>query len=654
MPDPLLELQQKIDAADHAYYTHGTSPIEDAIYDRWKDELSKLAPKDARLARIGAQIQDTMLQKTQLEIPMGSQFKATNEEEYRAWVQQFPPNTVYHASYKMDGCSVSFKYLDGLLVQAVSRGDGNIGENITTNATMFKNLPKIAKYAGKHFSGYMRGEVLLLLEDWRKVELDLLKNPRNTAAGISRRKNGEDSQMLSVYAFRLFDLDGNPIGKTESAQTSILEQMGFTPAPSMVGTGQEVWEWFLKTATLRPNLAYCIDGIVVKINSISAQLDQGTTNNRPKGQVAVKFEAEEAETYLRRINLSVGYTGAIVPTAEFDTVNLGGAQVNNASLDNWDTIRSLNINIGDKIRVLKAGDIIPRVGEVVEKITEGSFPEPLSCPVCDGPIARRSTVAGDDTATVYCESDDCPAKRFGRIKRFLTALNILGIGDSILEGLISQLDVQDAADLFTLHKQVEVMAELKSNGKVKLGLKRATKILEELDQKRQLTLPQFLGALGIQGLGERRVELILEAGSYMEDIQHWFDGTMLKQANELGIPNLAESLQQRLIQMKPVADRLLAAGVTIQKTAPKPIVQPWQYRICITGSLSQPKSHFKSLIEQAGHIWEEDYNSNVTHLIAADPQGDSGKLKKARKNGIPVLAEEGLIALLKNTTNINA
>ena len=524
MSNRITELQKLIDKTDEDYYTLGKSQVADAIYDQWKDELTRLAPQDIRITRVGAKIRDTILQKRNHAIPMGSQFKAMNETEYRKWIGTTPDNAIYHGSYKMDGASCSFEYREGRLVAAVSRGDGLEGEDITANALKFQGLPKVncPNVDGALFTGFVRGEIILKMNDWKQVDPDQISNPRNLAVGIARRKSGEESEYLTVYAFDIFGADGKSLFPTEDDAFIVMNDMGFNVVPCTVGEEDDIWNWFSSVKKNRATLDYWIDGIIVRVNDVDIQASMGITDNRPKGQIAVKFEAEGAETILRSVELSVGHTGAIIPTAIFDPVRIGGTTVSRATLCNYDNISNLNINIGDKCRVIKTGDIIPQIVEVIEKNSQTSFPEPAFCPECKGPVSRQQNIGGDDTSAIYCQNPNCPGKVFGKIDRFIKSLNILGGGENLIQALIKDMGVKDAADLYILKNRRAELADLKLNGKTRLGEKRADKFLAEIDKVRKLTLSEFLGSLGIAGLGKRRVALIQSAvGGKLNDIEDW-------------------------------------------------------------------------------------------------------------------------------------
>jgi len=642
----LYELQKQIDQADDLYYTEGKSIVADSLYDSWKLELEKLAPNDIRLTRVGAKVRETVLQKRKHQIPMGSQFKAMNEAEFRKWVATVGQDLEFHISHKMDGASGSFEYQDGRLVSAITRGDGFEGEDITANAIYFQGLPKIAKRHGvQPFTGFIRGEIVLRKDDWKQVDPDQTSNPRNLAVGISRRKDGTDSKRLTVYAFGAYDSQGRPIAKTEEEVSMQTRAMGFNVAPYVVKQVDMAWQWFNRVVEIRPELTYWADGVVVKIDDIATQRSFGITDNRPKGQIAVKFEAEGANTTIRAVELSVGHTGAIIPTAVFDPVQIGGTTVSRATLCNWDNIQALNVGIGDKVTVVKSGDIIPMVTEVITKVASGIVPEPSECPECGGPVARQTNTGGDDTSAIYCTNTVCPGRVYGKIERFVKSLNILGGGESLLRALIAE-GIKDAADLFVLNRTL--VANLKMNGKTRVGEKRADAFLAEIDKVSKLTLSEFLGSLGIAGLGKRRVALIQEAtGGAMDTLQSWNSGKLTALAETAGIPGIASRIQKDIWANTELINKFLANGVEIvadEKAAP---VKAGAYTICITGSLSKPKAYFWDLIAKAGHVATDDFSKAVTHVVAEDTNGDSSKLKKARKAGIPIWCEADLLKALE-------
>ena len=651
----LKELQDLIDTANEAYYTDGNAIMEDVRYDKLKKELEKLNPSDSRLSTVGASIRDTILQKRKHNIPMGSLSKCLNEGEFNSWITNnlikngINKSELFHASLKMDGGSIGLEYENGKLILAISRGDGFYGEDITANALKFKNLPKYPKHNGVSFTGYVRGEAVLEEADWKIVDPEKLSNPRNQVVGLSRRKDGSLSEYVSFYSFRAFDVDGTPIGDTEEEMSKSMQRMGFDVAPYFVGSKDEVWKWYNKMATERTTLNFWIDGCVLKLNNIETQLSLGESGGCPKGQCAIKFDAEGEITTLLSVNINVGNTGAITPVGNFTPVRIGGTTVSCANLCNWDNIKQLGICIGDKISVIKAGDIIPRIMEVTEQGKKRiNIEMPTKCPCCSGKVGNKTNVGGGDSTTIYCLNDECPAIIRGKIDRYLSSLDILGIGESVIDALVKNKYVKNPSDLYTLHAKEDKLADMVLGDKVKFGEKRTIKLIEEIEKKRELTISEFIGSLGIFGLGKRRVALIQDAmNGKMDTLDSWLDNTLIDNAQKAGVPNLAENINKELMSMKQYIQSFLNNGLKIINPQPKQVAKKGAFEICITGKLSAPKKVFQDKIEANGHVYVDSMTSNTTHLVAADINSGSSKLVKAAKKGIKVISEEDLLNLIK-------
>jgi DNA ligase (NAD+) len=658
----LSETQALLDRADHAYYQLGAPLMTDAQYDALRARLARLSPTDPRLDQVGSAVRESILTDRAHGIPMGSQSKATSREEYDAWLANNLCKPLARsraalqlsATLKADGGSISLEYRGGRLVAAITRGDGVTGEDITANAALFQRVPRVCLLNGTAFDGYVRGETVLSIANWQAIaednEDDEESNPRNTAVGIYRRKSGEQSDQLEVYALRAFDADGVPLGQTETEQRALLTSMGFSVLPSLDGTPDEIWAWFYDVETrIRGTLPYWIDGVVVSVNDLGDQLALGETHHRPKGQVALKFAAEEAETVLRALDLSVGHSGVIVPTGIFDPVALGGTTVTRATLNNFDYILGLRIAVGDRCTIKKAGEIIPQVVDVLERgTTRTPILTPTACPSCGGAVAKRLTISGKPGIPLYCLNEDCPARQAGRIDKYMKSVDILGAGAEVLKCLVDDLKIGDAADLYTLRTRRNALAGIQMSGKVRFGESRADRFLDEIDKRRTLSLPVFLGSIGVIGLGKRAVANVQAAApGEFDRLEDWLSDKLLRLAEQVHLPNAAENIHRQLQARKPLIEKFLANGVQLAGPVPTKAKAPGGLVICITGALSKPKSHYQALIEAAGHTFTDTYSAKtVTQLVAKDPAGSSSKLEKARKAGTPILDEAGLLALL--------
>ena len=647
----LEDIQIAIDKANHAYYTLGKEIMADTKYDALKDELKTLNPSDPRLTTVGSSIRDNILQKKKHSIPMGSQNKASNQTEWNSWLTSNNlQNVNFLASHKMDGGSLSLEYNNGTLISAITRGDGFEGEDVFANAIKLKNIPPTAILPnGKMFTGFVRGEVVLCIGDWKEVDDGLTSNPRNLATGILRRKDGTQSEYLSFYAFRIYDGDGELLGDLEQDLFDMMVKMGFDVAPFTVGKPDDIWKWFINLQKDRPKLSYWIDGIVCSINDLDKQISFGESSNCSKGTIAVKFPSEGVVTTLKSVVWSVGHTGAISPVAEVETVRVGGVNISNVTLCNMEYITTLDIHINDKVNLVRAGDVIPRILDVAEPAKNRiTITKPTRCPCCGGPVGHKNNVGGDDSTALYCLNDKCFAVVCGRIEKYVKSLDIQGIGGNIIESLVKDLGIKTSADLYKLLARRNEVANLTLSGGGRFGESRTDKILEEIEKKREVTLSDFLGSLGIFGLGKRRVVIIQSAApGLMDNLDDWLGDKLVKYAVQVGVPNIAARIHDEIIRQKDVIGEFITNGVVI-KAAPKKNTNPDAKTFCITGKLSRPKEYFYDLIEKKGHIGTDTFSKSVNYLVAADPNSSSGKLKKAAKQGTKILSEDELMTLLQS------
>ncbi len=659
-PPRIISLRNQILKAKQAYY-YGDSPImTDAEYDALEDELRELSPKDEVLAMVGAPLPpDNILTKAKHRIAMGSQSKVNTEQEYITWHQKSVGDGWVHASLKGDGASAAAYYEDGRLVQAISRGDGFEGEDITANALKFKGLPAVvADEQGRPFTGAVRFEVILTVEDWGKVDPERSKNPRNAGSGIMGRKNGSQSELLSSFAFSLDEVrDGEPYAfKSEHERSERLEELGFELIPQrLCKSVEEALEYYRHINQTRDELPFWIDGVVFKVDDLSQQLALGVTANRPKGQVAWKFDSKGAETTLVSYSLTVGHTGAVIPTAHFEPVEIGGTTVSNALLNNWDEINRLDVAVGDRVWLIKANDIIPKVVGVRKRPKNRKpIPEPQACPVCESPVQRRRNTGGAEGAVIECSNAECPAKSMGKIKRWIKALDIQGIGDSVRIALVEQMKLEDVSGLYRLKDDPAALAALVINPEkdLRLGEKRAQTILDSIEATRELSLVQFLGSLGIQHLAQRRVELILLAvGDDLGTLEAWRSG-ILRDADfaaRAGVPSVGEAIQDSIDLLAPVMDNLLDAGVRITSVGvDAEAAAEVQGKVCISGKLpsGKKKTDYDEPLKAAGFELVTSVTKETKYLVLADPASTSSKAEKARKLGIQVIGEDELNQLI--------
>jgi DNA ligase (NAD+) len=658
----IQQLRDLILKAKHAYYYSGEPIMSDAEYDALEDQLRQLAPDDPVLALVGSPIPaDTILTKARHSIPMGSQSKVNSEAEFIAWALR-SEGCAIHASLKGDGASAAAYYQRGRLVQAISRGDGTIGEDITANAMRFKGLPAWVGIGEQGFTGAVRFEVILTVEEWTAIDPSRSKNPRNAGNGIMGRKNGHQSDRLTAYAF---DIDEMVQGQsyrfaTEAEKAQRLADLGFNLIPQrLCSDAEQAIAYFREITEQRETLPFWIDGVVLKMNELGLQERMGVTSGRPKGQVAWKFDSSGAETVLTGVVISGGHTGAIVPTGQLLPVDIGGTTVSSVSLVNFDEIARLDLAVGDSVWVIKANDIIPKVVRVTHR-PEHRQPilVPNACPFCGGEVGRRINTGGDEGVILDCRNAACSKKSSGKINRWISSLDILGIGDVVLESMLDQLQIEDAADLYTLKGRYNELANLVTHAErdLKLGEKRATSILEAIEAKRILTLSQFLGSLGLEHLGKRRVEIMIRAAQgELDTLDDWRSGKLRdpRVADLAGAPNIASPIQDGIDAMALIIDKMLVNGVEI--LPPQEDLhgsgeseESKRQTVCISGKLpsGKKKSDYQVQLLAAGYELVDDVSKDLSYLVLADATSTSSKAVKARKIGVPVISEDELAGLL--------
>ena len=623
-------------------YYNGSAPlVEDAVYDEIEARVAASNPE--LIAPVGS---PSVLAKTKHAIPMGSLNKAMNRDEFNHWAKDF--KGPYHVAYKMDGGSISLEYRQGELVKAITRGDGQEGEDITHNAKFFRIPQSDVRFAGQLFDGYIRGEIILTMDSWKAVDPELTSNPRNLAIGISKRKDNQtEAKHIAVYAFRAFNKGGRELYTSEGVMSQKLADAGFDTPPSFdCADTDEVWEVVESTEYDRSTLDFWIDGMVVTINSITEQQSYAV-NVRPEWSIAVKFSPRTYETILREVNLQVGHTGKIVPVGKFDTVIIDGTNVSSALLCNWNVIENLDIAIGDTVAIYKAGDIIPRVLKVLHRpFNRVLIPEPTHCPICGEPVARRSNVGGGDTADIFCDNDDCESKVVGKIMRYLNSLDIKELGRSTVETLTSQGIIRDIPDLYKLTP--DDLADVVSDSGKKLGRSNAVTIVKNIQARNALTLPELLGSIGVDSLGKGRVENIIEAGKgSMDTLSDWLSPklTIDTVAAQCGVKNLGKTIHKSLAKKKHIIDGLLANGVKIITIAPKTLSRSAK-SFTMTGTLSKPRNAIIADIEKAGHVYDGGVAKGLDYLVLEDGNSTSSKAVKARKLGIHTISEADLYKIL--------
>lgn len=659
MNTEIESLRVSITEADIAYYNNNNSTISDETYDYQKNTLKKLNPTDPLLKTVGATVNENILKKYLHKIPMGSLEKITEEHTFNNWIKQksykigtTPKKLEVTLSYKMDGISISVEYKNGKIVQALTRGEGIMGQDITSNAKKFLGLPKTAiNQKNELFTGIVRCEAVLPTKTWEILDSASVKktNPRNTANGICARKNGYQSEYIKAIAFRAYNKNNSELNSSESGMLESLKDFGFEVSTYWKGNAEKMWSKFQKIGKNKSNLEYWIDGVVIKINDISKQNQLGKSNNRPRGQIALKYEPETVTSTITELRNTVGHTGCITPTVIFEPTEISGTIVQRATLSNWTIANNWNIRIGDIIKFHKAGEIIPEVLGVVKKNSKGKlFSQPTECPVCSGKVGYKTLVTGNTSARLFCLNLTCIAKKTKTLQNYIQKIEIKGIGDVILESLVSEGLIKRISDLYNLKEHTNLLYTLHIGEGRLLGETRANTILKNIEEKREIPIELFLGSLGIENLGRKMVsKLIDKMPEELNSLESWKSEIILKNAKELGIPNQSAIFHNGIQNNWNEIQKVLNTGVKIKKRIkPKKSIKNSK-SFCITGSLSKPKKMFQKMIEDSGNIWKTSVNKELDYLILADKNSLSTKAKKATENGITCINEEDLINLLK-------
>ncbi|WOX05329.1 NAD-dependent DNA ligase LigA [Microbulbifer pacificus] len=659
-----LELHDILNRANYQYYVLDAPELPDAEYDRCLRELQalekeypQLISSDSPTQRVGA---EPLAAFTQIrhEMPMLSLDNAFSDEELEDFDRRIRDRlnssdpVEYACEPKLDGIAVSLLYRDGILERAATRGDGTVGEDITQNVRTIYSVPLKLLADDVPAVLEVRGEIYMpkagfaaLNEKAQKAGEKGFVNPRNAAAGSLRQLDSRITAQrpleLCVYSVGL--VQG---GDLPERHTEILEQLnrwGFRINSEMAVAEniQACIDYYRRLGEKRTQLAYDIDGIVFKVNSIALQKRLGFVARAPRWATAYKFPAQEEMTELLDVEFQVGRTGAVTPVARLQPVFVGGVTVSNATLHNRDEIERLGVKIGDTVIIRRAGDVIPQVVSVVDSRRPADAREiefPSHCPVCDSPVE-----ASPGEAVARCSGGlICSAQRKQAIKHFASrkAMDIDGLGDKLVEQLVDEGLLKSVSGLY--HLSLEPLVTLE-----RMGEKSAQNLLDALERSKATTLPKFLYALGIREVGEATARNLARHFGQLEKLMH-ADTEALQQVEDVG-PVVAHYVAEFFEQphnLEEVA-ALQQAGVhwedEVQELGAQPLAgQTW----VLTGKLETlSRSEAKDYLQRLGAKVAGSVSAN-THTVVAGP-GAGSKLNKARELDLPVLDEEGLMAMLR-------
>ncbi|WP_059172259.1 NAD-dependent DNA ligase LigA [Bacillus sp. FJAT-27445] len=654
----IRELQTLLHQYGYEYYVLDKPSVPDAEYDRLLRELIELEESypqfktpDSPTVRIGGAILD-MFEKVRHKTPMLSLANAFNEEDLRDFDRRVRQAAGDDASYvcelKIDGLAVSLTYEEGRFAIGSTRGDGTTGEDITANLRTIKSIPLKLR---ENVSCEVRGEAFMPKKSFEKLnELkeergeEPFANPRNAAAGSLRQLDTSiaASRKLDVFLYGLAEAPELEI-ESHSEALDFLDRLGFKTNRERrrCATIEEVIDYVNGWVERRPNLDYDIDGIVIKVDSLDQQEQLGTTAKSPRWAVAYKFPAEEVVTTLLDIELSVGRTGVVTPTAILEPVRVAGTTVQRASLHNEDLIREKDLKIGDKVVVKKAGDIIPEVVNVLPEQRTGNetdFFMPTHCPECGSDLVRL-----EGEVALRCLNPKCPAQIREGLIHFVSrnAMNIDGLGEKVISQLFAHKLVEDVADIYKLTAEELLALE-------RMGEKSVNNLLQAIDKSKDNSLERLLFGLGIRHVGEKAAKTLAQEFETMGRLAAATESD-LTSINEIG-EKMASSIVAFFEQeeARELIEELKAAGLNMEYKGPKRTTVESSDSIfagktvVLTGKMERmSRNEAKEKLEALGANVAGSVSKKTDILIAGEDAGS--KLAKAQELGIEIWDEERLL-----------
>lgn len=664
VPDKIKQevdrLREQIEYHNRLYHSLDSPQIPDADFDallarlqQLEDEYNLGAP-DSPTQRVGSQAVSDFKQVTH-ELAMLSLDKVSSEVDLYAFAARIAKRLdteeefEYSCEPKVDGIAVSLLYRNGILERAATRGDGVTGEDITHNVKTIHSIPLRLKVPNANSLIEVRGEIFLGKQGFRrlneKAELEgskLFVNPRNTAAGTVRQKKSIKSAKipLQMYCYSVGIVEGVDLPGKLSEIFEMLERWGLplNPDRGVVHGIKNCLHYCLQLLEKRNSLSYEIDGAVIKVNDLAIQQELGNNARSPRWAMAYKFPAEEKSTEVLDVEFQVGRTGTITPVARLEPVFVGGVTVSNTTLHNMDEIERLGLRIGDTVIVRRAGDVIPKVVKVVKpakkKLTAIELPK--NCPACGALIEKDGDVLYRCSAGITC-----PAQRKESIKHFASrsAMDIDGLGDKLVEQLVDEGIIDNAADIFALG--VEQIASLE-----RMGPKSAENLMVAIDKSKQTTLPRFLFSLGVREVGEATARQLVNYFGELDKIIA-ADIESLEQVTDVG-PVVARHIRVFFSNEENLnlVRKLQEYGASWPKVEIDRAMQPLEKQTWVlTGTLEiMPRNEAKAQLISLGAKVAGSVSKNTTCVVAGP--GAGSKLNKAEELGIKIIDEGEFLALL--------
>lgn len=630
----IKELVGLIKKYQDSYY-NGESEISDAEFDSLWDELKLLDPENSILHKVGADSGN--FNKLKHIMPMGSQEKAANPEQFFNWAKKHVYDS-YLVEYKLDGASLELQYKNGILQYAVTRGDGSIGDDITANARKMKGVVHSITCDGipVDFTGGIRGEVIMT-HDVHKTYFSDKANCRNAANGLMKRKDGNGSEYLQLVVYDALATEGISPFSNEIEKINWLRKCGFyTVELKICNSPEDVVMYRSAVMEKRSNLDFDIDGLVIKENVIDKEDAKRT---RPDKQIAFKFSLEEAVSVLRKVEWSIN-GGTYTPVAIFDEVELNGTIVQRASLANPDTMKNLGVKIGSKVVVVKRGEIIPKIESVLvdDSCVEQEIEIPTICETCGSELKN-------DGSRLYCPNKNCSKRVLHQLLKWVQVIDIRDLGETLVCSLFEKKVIQSISDIYKLNIEIltpfflneeSIAAEKKSLG--------AEKVIKSIENHKTVSLSSFVAGFDIEGIGEVSIEKLVNAG--FDSLEKILSMSVDEVASVYGFAKtmantLIEGLKENCEEMKYLSSNFvkinkIESGILSGKS------------FCFTGELNTMKrADAENLVKNEGGTCKSSVTKDLSYLVTNDTTSGSSKNQKAAKLGIPIINEIQFLEMLK-------
>ncbi|MGC8902117.1 MAG: NAD-dependent DNA ligase LigA [Fervidobacterium sp.] len=650
------KLRKEIEYHNYRYYVLAQPVISDEEYDKLMKRLIELEEKypelktpDSPTQRVGGQLIEGF-ETVEHSEPMLSLDNTYNEIEimdFNERIRKSVGDVQYVVELKIDGVSIALRYEDGLLVKAITRGDGLKGDDVTANVKTIKSIPLRLP---EPLTIEVRGEIFMPVQYFEELNeqreeegLQPFANPRNATAGTLHLLNPSEVAQRKLDSFMYYIVKPQQYGlKSQWESLEFLRKLHFkvNSESKLCDNIEEVIEYWKEWTNKRKYLEYWIDGIVVKVNDFEKQNELGWTAKSPRWAIAFKFPAQQVRTKIVNIAFQVGRTGVITPVAEFDPVELEGSVVKRASLHNFDYIQENDIRVGDYVFVEKAGGIIPQISYVVKELRDGDeivVTPPDNCPVCGGPVGKES----GEYVAYKCLNPHCPAKLKRHLEVFASrqALDLQGLGPKIISKLVDGGLVKDIADIFYLN--IFDLAQISG-----LGQKMISNILNQVEKAKQTPFDRLIVGLGIPGVGEKTAKVLAKKYKNINELSNaTIDELMLIEG--IG-KDIAESIVEyfRNPKTKEIIDKLKRAGVNLgsREEVKSNILDGLTF--CVTGTLKNfSREEIKRFIEILGGHFTDSLTKKTDYLIVGENPGS--KLEKAKKFGVRMTSEEEFLNMLR-------